>query len=101
MNTCEGHTDRVNCFPYIINSPESLQGKQLPNNSFANELNTFQFANVALVMYRTAYSTNRGGRIGIQHSVPEETQHFRPLRLIPRMPNTRQYIFLQFCGFSA
>lgn len=35
-----------------------------------------------------------------QRSLVKETQHSRPLRPIPRTPNTQQYIFLQFCGFS-
>lgn len=36
-----------------------------------------------------------------QHSLVKETQHSRPQRPILRMPNTQQFIFLQFCGFSA
>lgn len=50
----------------------------------------------------TAQREERAGLscwIGTLDPLPMETQHSRPLR--PRMPNTQQYIFLQFCGFSA
>lgn len=40
-------------------------------------------------------------RIETLRSPLKETQHSRPVRPIQRMPNTRQHIFLQFCGFSA